>query len=229
MVAVFVIGVSSGFYLNSTINNSTPTLINVNSTSTNTNSSSTSTNTNSSSTSTNTNSTNNSSSSNIPFDLNLVITGNNLFNSTVGDQPAFFVLVNGTLKSSADITVPANQSITLSIYNFDNGTCNMTSLNNVLTGTVSNEMFMIPESQTGTYVSSIPLNKFSFSFTVLNKLNSVMINIPIEPSSLITTTIMFPISGNFHWQCFVPRGFGPSGWGGAMETPGWLEGTVVVS
>lgn len=212
IAVVFIVALGSGYYLGTNNNNTIPNTSNTNSTNTN-------------STNNTTNNTNNT-----PFQLNLMITSNNYYNSTVGYQPAFFVLVNGTLETSANIDVPANQPITLTIHNFDNISYSVApSYGKVITGTGTNEMLIIPANQSKLYVTSLPVNDLSQTFTVLNNNHAISINIPIEPSSLISTTIIFPQSGDFSWQCFVPCGSGPSGWGGAMVTPGWLKGTVVVS
>lgn len=185
--------------------------------------------------------TNNSSE---PFHLTLVITDNNIFNSTVGSQPAFFVLENGVLMSSASIHVPHNKTIELTIMNYDDGADNMTAYNNVLTGNGNNTMLVVKDdvslahqgpgeeiNMTPQIVSSVPLNDISHTFTIEDAKYNPIVNIPIEPSSTISTTITLPASGSsgFHWQCFVPCGSGTSGWEGAMSTPGWMEGTVFSS
>src|SRR5271169_1350655 len=54
-----------------------------------------------------------------PYVLTLIITKQNLYNSTVGDQPAFYVLGPSGLESSANIKLPAHQLIEIVITNYD--------------------------------------------------------------------------------------------------------------
>src|SRR5579875_239362 len=53
--------------------------------------------------------------------ITLVITTNNNYNSTVGAQPAYYLLVNGSLVSASTIQIPAFQKVTFTIINYDNG------------------------------------------------------------------------------------------------------------
>ncbi len=62
-----------------------------------------------------------SSSSASPYVLALVITTNNVFNSTVGAQPAYYVVGPDGLQSSANITLPAHTLIEVVIQNYDTG------------------------------------------------------------------------------------------------------------
>ena len=61
--------------------------------------------------------TTNSSQIEQPYQLTLVITTNNIFNSTVGDQPAYYVLTAHGLQSSANISLPVNRLNELTIVN----------------------------------------------------------------------------------------------------------------
>jgi hypothetical protein len=69
----------------------------------------------------------NGQNSSSPYVLSMVITTGNTFNSTIGDQPAFYLLGPNGLVSSADITLPANSLIELVITNFDNGGANISA------------------------------------------------------------------------------------------------------
>ena len=55
------------------------------------------------------------------YNLDLVIIPGLYFNSTVTSQPAYFVLENGTLHSSANISIPSNRLIDLTIFDYDSG------------------------------------------------------------------------------------------------------------
>ena len=54
------------------------------------------------------------------------------------------------------------------------------------------------------------------------------LNILVPSQSITETTFHTGNSGVFQWQCEVDCGTGASGWGGAMATPGWMMGEVVV-
>lgn len=187
-------------------------------------------------------------SSSEPYHLTLVVNDNNNFNSTVGSQPAFFVLQNGVLTSSANISVPGNKKIELTVMNYDDGgdTVGLQkgfNLSTVLTGTGNNTMLTVTDGESvasqdkngqeiaaeSFYTSGVNASNVSHTFTVLDSNYNVILNIPVEPSSTVTTTVEFTATGTFHWQCYVPCGSGTSGWGGAMSTPGWMEGNVIVS
>ena len=180
-----------------------------------------------------------------PYHLNLVITDNNEFNSSVGSQPAYFVLQNGALVSSAQIHVPVNKKVEVTISNYDDGAdpVNDTSLGQVK-GTVNNTMLVVTDEvglatqdangqeihADAQYVSSVGLDNISHTFTVEDPNNgyAVVMNIPIEPSSTVTFMAIFSTKGTFHWQCFIPCGSGPSGWDASMSTPGWMTGDLIV-
>ena len=185
-----------------------------------------------------------------PYTLTLVITTSNQYNTSTGDQPAFYVLNNGSLQSSAVIRVPADQNILLTIISYDDGAASplgqpneplnatnpgVLSLYDV-TGTVGNVEKVVNDtnvnsSQTssiqvsgGQTVSTIPPLDVSHTFTV----SQLGLNVPIPPSSTVITTLYFTQQGTYNWQCNAPCGTGPTGWGGAMSTQGWMLGTLNV-
>jgi hypothetical protein len=57
--------------------------------------------------------------------------------------------------------------------------------------------------------------------------------LPAAPHGGFTTvvfTLKAPTSpGTYTWQCETPCGSGPTGWGGAMATYGWMRGNFSVS
>lgn len=181
-----------------------------------------------------------------PYQLTLVITTNNFFNNT-SDQPAFYVLQNGTLQSSASINLPANRLINLTIINYDDGPASPlgSPANNTfynVTGTVGDVMWITNNTNVnsthsassnivingGQKVSSLPVGGASHTFTILNGTTAI-VNLPIPPSSIVHAQLHLSQTGNFLWQCEAPCGTGPDGWGQAMATPGWMTGNVVVS
>lgn len=186
-----------------------------------------------------------------PYKLTLVVTTNNYYNSSVGAQPVYYVLNNGTLQSSAFIQVPADQNIQLTIVSYDDGPAyplglpsepagsnnsGLSSLYNV-TGTVGNVENVINDTNVnstilnsginisgGQTVSSLSDFGVSHTFTV----SQLGLNVPIPPSSTVVTTLYFTHQGTYQWQCEAPCGSGPTGWGGAMSTAGWMMGTLNV-
>lgn len=178
-----------------------------------------------------------------PVDLTLVVTDNNFFNSTVGDQPAYFVLTDQGLQSSANIRIPSHTNIDLTIINYDDGNTTIAPLYAKVQGTVNNSMLMISDiemnaseesngialhvNETQT-ISQLPVSDVSHTFTILDNTGHIFFNIPMAPSSTIHTDVVFTQTGTFHWQCFAPCGSN-GGWGGSMITPGWMEGSITIT
>lgn len=174
------------------------------------------------------------------YSLTLVITTNNQFNSTVGDQPAFYVLDNGTLESTANISLPAGEAIDLTIINYDDGGAPTASQYASVTGTTNDQMTIVNNTNVnstyngqninvigGQKVSQVPDNNIAHTFTILQG-STVVVNVPVTPSSIIQTSFTLS-AGTYSWQCEAACGSGTSGWEGAMNTPGWMSGTVYVS
>ncbi len=174
------------------------------------------------------------------YALTLVITTDNQFNSTVGNQPAFYVLNNGHLQSSANISLPANKQIDLTIINYDDGNGSVASQYDTVVGTDGNQISIVNNTNVnstyngqninvtgGSKVSQVPNSEISHTFTILSGATTV-VNVPITTSSIIQTSFTLS-SGTYAWQCEAACGSGSSGWQGAMDTPGWMAGTVYVS
>ncbi len=177
------------------------------------------------------------------YDLTLVITTNNWFNNTIGYEPAFFVLQNNQLTSSANISLPAGVPIYITIINYDDGAAGTDPQFANVTGTVGNVVFVANNtnvnstqpagSSTGISVvgaqpvSYVNDSNIAHTFTIQLGTATVL-NIPIEPSSVESATFTLA-SGSYEWHCMAACGSGASGWGGAMKTPGWMAGTVTVS
>lgn len=177
------------------------------------------------------------------YDLTIVITTNNWFNNTIGYEPAFYVLQNNQLTSSANISIPAGVPVNLTIMNYDDGPATVPAEYANVTGTVGNVVFIANNSVvnstqpagTGTSINVVAGQPVSFvndsniahTFTVTLGTTTV-VNIPIEPSAIETATFTLP-AGLYHWHCMAACGSGASGWGGAMMTPGWMAGVVYAS
>jgi heme/copper-type cytochrome/quinol oxidase subunit 2 len=181
-----------------------------------------------------------SSNSSSPYVLTLVITTNNVFNSTVGAQPAFFVLgSNGSLESSASISLPAHRLIELVIICYDNGTAPLTSPQySMVAGTQNNAVSIVTNDNVnssqgvsgihvsgGQIITSLNASDIAHTFTI----PQLGINIPIAPSSTVTAFFTINQTGTFTWFCEAECGSGAEGLQGSMTTPGWMTGNVAVS
>lgn len=179
------------------------------------------------------------SNSTEPYDLTLIITTNNIYNSTVGDQPAYYILGSNGLESSANIAVPAHRLIRLVIICYDDGPANLTSSQYAtVSGTLNNEVYEVSNDNVnssqgltgiqvtgGQNVSSVSPDDVAHTFTV----PQIGLNIPIMPSSTVTAYFTLNQSGTFSWFCQTECGSGPNGLQGAMATKGWMTGSITAS
>ncbi len=183
-----------------------------------------------------------------PYQLTLVVTTQNYFNATAGQQPAFFVLQNNTLQSSENIKLPASVPIQLTIRNYDGGAASTDSNYSAVVGTYNDQVSVYNETliqsyaidPTSTAASGIAItggivttyvdnNSISHTFTIFsNATHKVAVNIPILPSTVEQTTFMLSQPGGYYWQCEAGCG-APSEFTGAMSTPGWMTGYVTVA
>lgn len=179
---------------------------------------------------TNTSTGTNSSS---PFILTLVISIDNVFNSSAGTMPAFYVLGPNGLQSSASISVPAHRLIELVIVNYDDGNASMVQSGaNTVSGTTSNSVLVennanINSSQGisgivvrgGETVNSVDPAVLAHTFSVL----SLNLNVPIAVSSTMVAFFTINQPGTYTWQCLTLCG------DAAMSSPGWMTGSLVAS
>ena len=179
------------------------------------------------------------SNSTEPYDLTLVITTNNIYNSSVGDQPAYYVLGANGLETAANISIPAHRLIRLVIVCYDDGPANLTgSQYATVTGTSNNEVYEVNNDNVnssqgitgiqvtgGQNVSSVSPDNIAHTFTV----PQVGLNIPIMPSSTVTAFFTLNQTGTFSWFCETQCGSGPDGTEGAMSTIGWMTGSITAS
>ncbi|MGA2663779.1 MAG: hypothetical protein ABSF83_02390 [Nitrososphaerales archaeon] len=173
-----------------------------------------------------------------PYVLTLIITTGNYFNSTTGDQPAYYVLGPGGLQSAANITLPANRLVELVISNYDEGNASLASPqyasvngtvdgselvynNTAINSTEGPNGITLRGSQT---VSSLPLSEISHTFTV----PMLNLNLPMASESTIVAYFRTGSAGTFLWLCESACGSGADGTAGAMSTPGWMTGTLTV-
>lgn len=172
-----------------------------------------------------------------PYVLTLVITTGNFYNSTFGDQPAFYVLGPGGLQSSARIAVPAHRLIKLVIINYDDGSANLSSSQyESVAGTINGQMTLVNNTLINSTmttsgiqvrgaenVTSLPADVIAHTFTI----PSLGINVPIGTSSTVVAYFMVNTQGTYSWFCMTACGAGPDGLDGAMSTPGWMTGSLV--
>jgi len=178
------------------------------------------------------------SNSSEPYVLTLVVTTENSFNSSVGDQPAFYVLGPNGLQSTAQIVLPAHRLIELVIVNYDDGSANLSSSQyESVAGTVGNTMLLVNNTKVNSTmtssgidiqgaesVSSLPADEIAHTFTI----PSLGINIPVGTSSTVVAYFTVNEAGTYTWLCMTACGAGADGLGGAMTTPGWMTGSLVV-
>lgn len=171
--------------------------------------------------------------------ITLVTSTGNTYNSTVGDQPAYYVLTPDGLKSSANISLPSNTLIKLTIVNYDDGNASLidpqfanvqgtvngtiTYVNNANVNSTQGASGMVLRG--GQTVTSVPADQIAHTFTI----PSLNINIPVPVSSTVVAYIRIHSAGSFHWFCETACGAGPAGLLGAMDTPGWMTGNLEVS
>lgn len=127
----------------------------------------------------------------------------------------------------ASFVVRGGETVVLRIVNHDSGTAPLTGaqaglsrVEGVIGGT---------ESVNGRPLASIPAEEVSHTFTLIG----LGVNIPIPPapqggSTTVVARFVASKRGSFLWQCYAPCGSGPNSMGGAMASPGWMEGSVRV-
>jgi heme/copper-type cytochrome/quinol oxidase subunit 2 len=168
-----------------------------------------------------------------PYQLALIEPMNSAWNMTLA-QPQFFVVGSGGLKSSANISLPVNRMIQLTIVSYDTPTTGSTDQEGVVSGTVGGTVYLIngtgasmssmPEPW-GKNVTSIPGAALAHTFSI-PQLN---INVPVVGGDTTIAYLYFTKPGTYSWTCLTPCGFGPNGAQGAMSKPGWMTGTITVS
>jgi hypothetical protein len=174
-----------------------------------------------------------------PVSVTLVVTTGNIFNKSVGEQPAFYVLTGGVLRSSTHIAFPSNTLIKLTIINYDTGNASLidpqySNVQGTVNGTITYFSNANINSSQGTAgidvkggntVSSVPPSQIAHTFTI----PSLKLNIPIPLSSTVVAYFKIDKAGTYLWYCETACGSGPAGTLGAMETPGWMTGDADVS
>jgi len=173
------------------------------------------------------------------YPLTLVITTENTFNSTVGTQPAYYVLTSEGLQSSANIALPANTMIKITIVCYDDGSASLTSnqfasVQGTVNGTITytnNDDINSSQGPSGIVlkggetVTSVSPDLIAHTFTI----PTLNLNIPVPLNSTVVAYFRTGTAGTYVWYCETACGAGSSGILGAMDTPGWMTGKVKVS
>jgi heme/copper-type cytochrome/quinol oxidase subunit 2 len=173
------------------------------------------------------------------YPLTLVITIDNTYSSTIGTQPAYYVLTSKGLQSSANIALPANSMIKLTIVCYDDGNASLASdqfanVQGTVNGTITytnNEDVNSSQGPNGIVlnggetVAKVSPDLIAHTFTI----PTLNVNIPVPVSSTVVAYFKTGAAGTYAWYCETACGSGPTGLFGAMDTPGWMTGEVKVS
>ena len=156
------------------------------------------------------------------------------YNGSVGAQPRYYEVVNGALQSSSNITLPTHTRITVTITSYDMGNASVSSKYLTASGILNNEVLAIngttamgsnTSKSWSTNMTTFPASKVLHTFTILQGSN-VIVNIPVMAGYTEIASFYINSTGNYIWQCEAACGTGSSGWGGAMDTPGWMMGSI---
>lgn len=171
-----------------------------------------------------------------PYDLNLVEVMDANFGGGLGAQPRFYAVDNGSLQSVANITLPSDTQIVVTITAYDMGNASVAKQFLKPIGVVGNQIEVINgtvamgdnvSKQWETNLSSFPASQVLHTFTILQG-STTVVNIPVMPGFTEVTSFYLNNTGSYTWQCEASCGSGSTGWGGPMSTAGWMEGSVYV-
>ncbi|MDG6955847.1 MAG: hypothetical protein JRM74_02925 [Nitrososphaerota archaeon] len=159
-----------------------------------------------------------------PYKLTLLITADSPWNATTGG-PRYWVVTPQGLESSANITLPVDTAIQLTIIDQD-GSTPVTAPYSYVEGTITN-VITITNGTTGVTKA---VNSLDNDTQVGHTFSIPQLNLNIPVGAHVTETAEFTLTqrGTFTWLCEVPCGFGPTGRAGPMSGPGWMRGTVTV-
>ncbi|MEM0155868.1 MAG: hypothetical protein QW597_04625 [Thermoplasmataceae archaeon] len=177
-----------------------------------------------------------------PFHLTLAIIPGLYFNSTYPDQPAYFIVNNGTLESSANISVPAHMLIDLTIVDYDSGPGTGTPpVYQNVSGTVGNVVYLFNSTlaqggvKAGASNASISINSNTTKVISHMSIADIAHTLTVSSPGSTSATLNIPVghgvefaqfyvnvTGTYNWNCNVPCGTA------AMETSGWMMGTFYV-
>lgn len=129
--------------------------------------------------------------------------------------------------ASTPLTIPANQTITVTIRNFDLGDAALADNSPLakVQGTIGGTA-----SFNGTAYNALDVAKVAHTFTI----PQLGLNVPIpgdapDGASFLTVTFSFRVShaGTYEFECLAPCGTG-DGFGGPMASMAFMKGTLTV-
>ena len=160
--------------------------------------------------------------------------GPNLEVSMSIDTPDMLQTDTGPAFVPSALTVPSNTDVTITIYNFDDATALTGDATKFATATGIVGSLQVepidttnpngPAAGAAQGAVSIDPATVSHTFTV----PALGINVPIAAKSRTTFTIHTGAAGTYEWHCMDPCGTGDTGWGGAMDMPGYMAATLRV-
>jgi heme/copper-type cytochrome/quinol oxidase subunit 2 len=168
------------------------------------------------------------------YRLDLVEVMDANYNSSIGAQPRYYEVVNGSLQSTSNITLPTHTKITVTITSYDMGNASVPSQYLTVSGILNDKVLAIngttamgsnTSESWSTNMTSFPASKVLHTFTILQG-SSTIVNIPVMAGYTEIASFYLNSTGSMTWQCEAACGTGSSGWGGAMSTAGWMTGTV---
>lgn len=133
-------------------------------------------------------------------------------------------------QSATIFKVPVNTWVTMTIHQYDSATGIRNPFFALVQGTQGNIAYL-----NGKPFHTIPNDAPGHTFAVPGLgLNVPLMGVPANASPTTYETIKFTFfSGHerhtYHWQCFVPCGWGLYGNGGPMQTFGYMGGDLIVS
>jgi hypothetical protein len=156
-----------------------------------------------------------------------------------------------TYGPSANIVVPANSEVTMTITNYDSGASLLNDFYANVRGTINNSVTIsgagVTTPQTATRVAD---DNISHTFTIHGDPSSqqpwLFVNVPLvrngddavsagADNGLVKDPIVETFSfyvggpGRYVWQCEYPCGTSYNGFGGPMSTNGYMNGTFTVA
>ena len=155
-------------------------------------------------------------------------TGASHFTLTVETPAQMHNEATGPAYLPATLSLPANATVVMTVYDFDDATALPAQYAKAvgIKGPMTIQALNLENpnapgpSHTATVLDAKTEVGHTFTIPALG------LNVPIAADSKVTFTFHTPKRGTYSWRCMDPCGPGVSGWGGAMATNGWMQGTI---
>lgn len=131
------------------------------------------------------------------------------------------------------LKLPAHALVTMEIHNYDSRTDLRNHFFTLVQGVVGGSEQVTPYKGSTTTVKVMNPRLTSHTFTIPD----LGVSVPMEgvgdtapATAYVTMKFTFRTAGpgKYRWQCIVPCGFGLYGFGGPMQTLGYMDGLLVV-